>query len=387
MLEVLRKLGIDPVRPDRRRRPESRPHAARARRRVRARVVRRALRAPRDLRDDQQGAVVHPDERGSLVPSRLGTQRPVVPRGGSRRERRGGRARARADPGGRAAVVSRLRAGERPDEELVRDAGERRARRARGIHRHGRARSRPARGQACATTTCSSGCFRPSCSRRRCRRASSFCTSCCPGIARTGCSARAAPAARSPASPRRGRPGGAGAQRAAQGAARARRARARRGRGCARQAPRPRRGARAAGGAAGADADGRVHRAVRLAAVGRGPPREPVRLRLRVGGLLPGGQAPLGLLRAPDPLRRPFRRPHRAAHRPGTGLRGGARPLVGGRLRAAPRRRVRRCDARRAPRVPALRGCGSRSSGRRISRRRSGSSSSARDGYAQSMQA
>ena len=35
--------------------------------------------------------------------------------------------------------------------------------------------------------------------------------------------------------------------------------------------------------------------------------------------------------------------------------RAGARRLVGGRLRAAPRRRVRRRDARRAPRLPALR--------------------------------
>ncbi len=40
------------------------------------------------------------------------------------------------------------------------------------------------------------------------------------------------------------------------------------------------------------------------------------------------------------------------------GRRAGARRLVGGRLRAAPRRRVRRRDARRAPRVPALRGRG-----------------------------
>ena len=60
------------------------------------------------------------------------------------------------------------------------------------------------------------------------------------------------------------------------------------------------RGARAAAGAAGADALRRVHRPVRLAAVGQRPPREPVRLRLRVGGLLPAGKAPLGLLRAPD---------------------------------------------------------------------------------------
>src|SRR5204863_6404908 len=33
---------------------------------------------------------------------------------------------------------------------------------------------------------------------------------------------------------------------------------------------------------------------------------EPVRLRLLVGGLLPAGKAPMGLLRAPDRLRRRF---------------------------------------------------------------------------------
>src|SRR5204863_2162739 len=75
----------------------------------------------------------------------------------------------------------------------------------------------------------------------------------------------------------------------------------------------------------------------------------------RVGGLLPAGQAPLGLLRAPDLLRRPLRRSDRTADRPGSSPRRGARRLVGGRLCAAPRRRVRRRDARRAPRVPAFR--------------------------------
>src|SRR5205823_1493238 len=91
--------------------------------------------------------------------------------------------------------------------------------------------------------------------------------------------------------------GAAGPQRAARGAGRARRARARRGRGRARQALRPRRGTRTAAGAAGAHAFRRVHRPVRLAAVGHHPPREPVRLLLRVGGVLPAGKAPVGLLR------------------------------------------------------------------------------------------
>ena len=43
----------------------------------------------------------------------------------------------------------------------------------------------------------------------------------------------------------------------------------------------------------------------------------------------------------------------RASTAPGPGA--GARPLVGGRLRAAPHRGLRRRDARRAPRLPALR--------------------------------
>ena len=90
------------------------------------------------------------------------------------------------------------------------------------------------------------------------------------------------------------------------------------------------------------DALRRVRRPVRLAAVGQRPRREPVRLRLRVGGLFPAGKAPLGLVRAPDLLQRPLRRPDRTTDRPGPSPRGGARRLVGGRLRAAPRRRVRR---------------------------------------------
>jgi hypothetical protein len=77
----------------------------------------------------------------------------------------------------------------------------------------------------------------------------------------------------------------------------------------ARQALRPRRGAPAAGGAPRAGADRRVPPTVRLAAVGHRPPREPVRLRLRLGGLLPTGEAPLGLLRAPHLLPRSPRRP------------------------------------------------------------------------------
>ena len=47
------------------------------------------------------------------------------------------------------------------------------------------------------------------------------------------------------------------------------------------------------------------------------------------------------------------------------GKRAGARPLVGRGFRAAPHRGIRRCDARRAPRLSALRRCNAASSGRR----------------------
>src|SRR4029453_4016886 len=91
-------VGGDPVRPGRGRRPEPRPRAARACRRLRGRLVRRAVRTPRDLRDDQQSAVVRPDERVSMVPFELRPEGPAVPRSGPRRERHGCRARARGDP-------------------------------------------------------------------------------------------------------------------------------------------------------------------------------------------------------------------------------------------------------------------------------------------------
>ena len=83
--------------------------------------------------------------------------------------------------------------------------------------------------------------------------------------------------------------------------------------------------------------------------------RIPVRVRLRLGALRPSGQAPLGLVRAADALPRPPRRPDRAAHRPRRRPGAGARPLVGGRLRADPRRGLCRRDAGCASRLPALR--------------------------------
>ncbi len=99
-----------------------------------------------------------------------------------------------------------------------------------------------------------------------------------------------------------------------------------------------------------------------------------VRVRLRVGPLPPAREAALRLLRPPDRLPRPLRRPHRAEDRPFRRARAGRRPLVGGRLHAAARRRVRRCDALGAPRVRRVRRRGQSSSGRPTSITRSGSS-------------
>ena len=56
--------------------------------------------------------------------------------------------------------------------------------------------------------------------------------------------------------------------------------------------------------------------AVRPSGLGPGPPGIAVRVRVRVGALLPPGQETLGLVRAADPLPRPVRRPDRAADRP-----------------------------------------------------------------------
>ena len=64
-------------------------------------------------------------------------------------------------------------------------------------------------------------------------------------------------------------------------------------------------------------ADGRIPRPARPARLGPGPAPEPVRLRLHLGGLCPGTEAPLGLLRPAAPVRRPDRRPDRATRGPG----------------------------------------------------------------------
>ncbi len=71
--------------------------------------------------------------------------------------------------------------------------------------------------------------------------------------------------------------------------------------------------------------------------VGPRPAPPPLGLRLPLGGVRPGGEAPLGLLRAAAPVRRPLRRADRASHRPEGGRPADPRALVGGRLRPAGR--------------------------------------------------
>ena len=301
-----------------------------------------------------KGLSLRPGERVPVVPRDVEPERAARPR----RERRGGRAGARADPRRGAAVVARLRARARADDRLVRDADEHRSRRARGVLRHRRARARATRRQPPLLRP-----PRAAAAGRRARAGasrsrSSSGTSSSRATARTACSASAAAETSSAASARPSRIRGGRSIRAGRRCARSSSPTASsfpsRSRACAASASCSRRRSDC-WRAAGAAALRRVPAAVRPVGLGPGPPRIPVRVRLRVGALPPAGQAALGLVRAADALPRPPRRPDRAAHRPRRRPGAGARPLVGGRLRAAPHRGLRRRDARRAPRLPALR--------------------------------
>ena len=98
----------------------------------------------------------------------------------------------------------------------------------------------------------------------------------------------------------------------------------------------------AGGGRRARRARRRVPRAARPARLGPRAPAQPVGLRLRLGGLRPGGEAALGLLRAAAALGRAVRRADRAADRAQDGHAPCPRALVGGRLRPARRARLRR---------------------------------------------
>ncbi len=96
-----------------------------------------------------------------------------------------------------------------------------------------------------------------------------------------------------------------------------------------------------------------VPRGARPARLGPGVPANPVRLRLRLGGLCPRGEAAMGLLRPADPVRGSARRPHRAADRAhDERAPDRRRAVVGGRVRSVGRGRLRR-GVRRSRRGPS----------------------------------
>ena len=80
-----------------------------------------------------------------------------------------------------------------------------------------------------------------------------------------------------------------------------------------------------------------------------------LRLRLSLGGLHPSRQAPLGLLRPADPVRRPAGGPHRAAHRQEGRPRSNPGPRLGAGLRSARGTRARARIRGRAGGVHAVR--------------------------------
>ena len=100
----------------------------------------------------------------------------------------------------------------------------------------------------------------------------------------------------------------------------------------------------------GRAAIGLLPRSPGSARLGPAPPARPVRLRLRLGGVHPGGEAQVGLLRPAHPLRRPARgsnrtprrTPHTHPSRPWRLVRGRLRADGGARLRSRPRRGPRR---------------------------------------------
>ena len=280
-----------------------------------------------------------------------------VPR--PRRERRRGRARSRAHPRRGPVVVARLRERARGDDRLVRRADEHRPRRARGVRGHGRARPRATRRQPALLRRRRAAAARPTCSRARSRWSeqlrhkllSRYRAHGLLGVGGGGdIFGGIGPAKPDPRLP--GYPGRTALREelVATGElvpvdvenVRGKRFVLRAEVDLLERPPEP-------------AALSRIPAAVRSAGVGPEASRLAVRVRVRLGALRPASQAALGLVRAASALRRPPRRADRAAHRPRRRPGAGARPLVGGRLRAAPHRGLRRRDARRAPRLPALR--------------------------------
>ena len=237
------------------------------------------------------------------------------------------------------------------DEGLVRDAGERRARRARGVHRHGRDRPRAARRQPSATTTCSSGCFPPSCSRSEVPEREQLLHKLLSRYRAHGLLGA----------------GGAGGTfaRIAEPATSATAAH-RSSSSAARSCPSTSRAC-----AASASSSPRSSRCCRRRRSRRPPSRSSRRSTRCCGtppllaslfdfeyvweGFFPPAKRRWGYYVLPILFGDRFVGRIEPRIDRERGPRRGARRLVGGRLRAAPRRRVRRRDARRAPRLPALR--------------------------------
>ena len=318
MLEVFRTLGLDPVRPARGRRPEPRPRAARTRRRLRPRLVRPALRAPRDLRGVQQGSLPRPGERVPVVPRDLSRNAPRTLAENAEVAKRV-LERIRAD-GPLSALDFERERGATTDwfgmpTNAVRAVLEAYAvtgvlglARRDGNRRYYDLLERLLPADVLAREL-------PLGEQLRHKLLSRYRAHGLLGVGGVG----DVFGGLGPAKPDPRWPDHPGRNASARGARRTRRARPRRGRGRARQALRHQGGRRAAGSAAGPAALRRVPSAVRSARLGPRPPREPVRVRLRVGALLATGEAPLGLVRAADRLPGPLRRPDRAADRPGRG--------------------------------------------------------------------
>ena len=146
VMRVVDRLGSLQFDPHRRRRPQPRPDAAGAHRRLSAHLDRRApVPRPRAVRDVQQDAVAGAHGRAPVVPDHVGPPPRGAPRRGVRRPRAARRGAPRAHPDGRAAVVDGHRAAR--GDRLVLAADQPGARAARGA-RGGRAhRDLAARGQ------------------------------------------------------------------------------------------------------------------------------------------------------------------------------------------------------------------------------------------------
>ena len=146
-----------------------------------------------------------------------------------------------------------------------------------------------------------------------------------------------------------------GSERASRGARRTRRARSGRSGGRDRQALRPTRGGRLLEAPPEPPPSVAFLPPFDPLVWDRAPARELFAFDYVWELFIPPAKRRWGWYVLPIVFRGPLRRPDRAAHRAGRAPGWRSRPLVGGRLRAAPRRGLRRRDAGCASRLPALR--------------------------------